>query len=96
MVTLQVADEGIPSSSVKSKRLSFFDGQPDHILPEHDQSLWLTGTFKAVARIIGHSILHSGPGLSRAVKHVFSSDEECGEPPTLVPEDIPDIIYDRW
>jgi hypothetical protein len=63
-------------------------------LPVHDQSLRLTGTFKALGRIIGHSILHRGPGLhglSPAVKHVLSSDEESEEPITLVPEDIPDI-----
>ena len=82
------------STSGKSKPLLFFEGQPDHRLPVHDQSLRLTGTFKALGRIIGHSILHGGPGLhelSPAVKHVLSSDEESEEPITLVPEDIPDI-----
>ena len=54
----RVADEGIPSTSGRSKPLLFFEGQPDHRLPVHDQSLWLTGTFKALGRIIGHSILH--------------------------------------
>ncbi len=78
----------------KSKPLLFFEGQPDHRLPVHDQSLRLTGTFKALGRIIGHSILHGGPGLhglSPAVKHILSSHEESEEPPILVPEDIPDI-----
>ena len=94
MLAVQVTDEGIASTSGKSKPLLFFEGQPDHRLPVHDQSLRLTGTFKALGRIIGHSILHRGPGLhglSPAVKHVLSSDEESEEPITLVPEDIPDI-----
>lgn len=58
VLAVQVADEGIPSTSGKSKPLLFFEGQPDHRLPIHDQSLRLTGTFKALRRIIGHSILH--------------------------------------
>ena len=63
-------------------------------LPIHDQSLRLTGTFKALGRIIGHSILHGGPGihgLSPAVKHVLTSDSETYQPPPIVPEDIVDI-----
>ena len=91
---MQVADEGIPSTSGRSKPLLFFEGQPDHRLPVHDQSLRLTGTFKALGRIIGHSILHGGPGLyglSPAIEHVLSSDEESEEPPPLVQEDIADI-----
>ena len=94
VLAVQVADEGIPSTSGRSKPLLFFEGQPDHRLPVHDQSLRLTGTFKALGRRIGHSILHGGPGLyglSPAIKHVLSSDEESEEPPPLVLEDIADI-----
>ena len=94
VLAVQVADEGIPSTSGRSKPLLFFEGQPDHRLPVHDQSLRLTGTFKALGRIIGHSILHGGPGLhglSPAVQHVLSSDDDSKEPPPLVLEDIPDI-----
>ena len=71
---IKVLDEGIPSKN--SKPAIFFEGQPDHRLPIHDQSLRLTGAFKAVGRIIGHSILHGGPGLpgiSCAVKHFLST-----------------------
>lgn len=74
VLSVRVADEGIPSTSVKSKPLLFFEGQQDHRLPVHDQSLRLPGTSKTLGRIIGHSILHGGPGLhglSPAVKHVL-------------------------
>lgn len=94
VLAMEVVDEGIPSGSGRSKPLIFFEGQPDHRLPIHDQSLRLTGTFKALGRIIGHSILHGGPGihgLSPAVKHVLTSDSETYQPPPIVPEDIVDI-----
>ena len=43
VLAVQVADEGIPSTSGRSKPLLFFEGQPDHRLPVHDQSLQLAG-----------------------------------------------------
>ena len=94
VLAMDVVDEGIPSCSGQSKPLIFFEGQPDHRLPVHDQSLRLTGAFKALGRIIGHSILHGGPGLyglSPAVKHVLTIGSESIEPPPIVPEDIVDI-----
>lgn len=94
VLAMEVVDEGIPSSSGQSKPLMFFEGEPDHRLPVHNQSLRLTGTFKALGRIIGHSILHGGPGLyglSPAVIHVLTSDSESCHPPPIVPEDIADI-----
>ena len=38
VLAVQVADEGIPSTSGRSKPLLLFEGQPDHRLPVHDQS----------------------------------------------------------
>ena len=89
---IKVVDEGIPISH--GKPLIFFEGQEDHRLPLHDQSLRLMGSFKTVGRIIGHSVLHGGPGLaglSPAVKHFLSTREDCQEPPPIVLEDIADI-----
>lgn len=40
---IKVADEGTPTSN--GKPLIFFEGQQDHCLPVHDQSLLLMGTF---------------------------------------------------
>ena len=89
---IKVVDEGIPNSH--GKPLIFFEGKEDHRLPLHDQSLRLMGSFKAVGHIIGHSILHGGPGLaglSPAVKHFLSTHESSHEPPPIVLEDIADI-----
>ncbi|CAB3995641.1 E3 ubiquitin- ligase UPL2-like [Paramuricea clavata] len=58
---IKVVDEGILTPN--GKPLIFFEGEQDHRPPIHDQSLRLMGTFKAVGRIIGHSVLHGGPGL---------------------------------
>ena len=49
------------------------------------------GSLKAVGHIIGHSILHGGPGLSPAVKHFLSTHESSHKPPPIVLEDIADI-----
>ena len=43
---VKTIEQGIPSTS--SKPLLFLEGEKDHLLPIHDQSLCLTGTFKAL------------------------------------------------
>ena len=57
----KVVKEGLPSSSA-GKPIAFSEGEPDHCIPVHDSVLRLTQSFKAVGRIIGHSVLYSGPG----------------------------------
>ncbi|XP_028412049.1 uncharacterized protein LOC114534777 [Dendronephthya gigantea] len=93
-LAMKVVEEGIPSAT--SKPLIFLEGDKDHLLPIHDQSLRLTGTFKALGRIIGHSILHGGPGLhglSPTAVHYFTTDHELlfQPPPPVTLDDIPDI-----
>lgn len=51
LTAMKIADEGIANTS---KPVIFFEGERDHRLPLHNQSLRLTGVFKAVGRIIGH------------------------------------------
>lgn len=90
---IKVAEEGFPSSGA-GKPIAFFEGEPDHRIPVHDSALRLTGSFKAVGRIIGHSVLHGGPGLtglSPAIKHYLSHAPDNQEPHPLTLEDIPDI-----
>ena len=58
---IKIIDEGIHSSC--GKPVVFLEGEADHRLPIHDQALRLTGAFKALGKMIGHSILHGGPGL---------------------------------
>lgn len=94
MNAVKIVEEGIPSSG---KHLLFLEGERDHRVPVHDQSLRLTGAFKALGRIIGHSILHGGPGvygLSPAIKSYFSTaedDSDHQQPPPVVLEDVPDM-----
>lgn len=92
-IAMKIADEGMATSS---KPVSFFEGEKDHRLPVHDQSLRLAGSFKAIGRIIGHCALHGGPalhGLSPAVKYYLSSPtvDLFETPPPLSVHDIPDI-----
>ena len=90
--TIRVLDEGIPSST--GKPLLFLEGQSDHRIPTHDHSLRLTGAYRAMGRIIGHSILHGGSGLhglSPAVKSYLSTGADSENPPIVTVEDIPDI-----
>ena len=71
---IKIIDEGIHSSL--SKPVVFLEGEEDHRLLIHDRALHLTGAFKPLGKMIGHSILHGGPGLddiSLAVKHYLST-----------------------
>ncbi|CAH3180557.1 unnamed protein product, partial [Porites lobata] len=92
---IKIIDEGIHSSC--GKPVVFLEGEADHRLPIHDQALRLTGAFKALGKMIGHSILHGGPGLhglSPAAKHYLSTgrggfDDQL--PPPIELADIADI-----
>lgn len=91
---ITVIAEGIPSLSGRSKPIIFFEGEKDHLIPIHDRTLRLSGAFKAAGRIIGHSILHGGPGLhgiSPAIKHLLATSTESDEPVPIVLEDVPDM-----
>lgn len=92
-IAMKIADEGMATAS---KPVIFFEGEKDHRLPVHDQSLRLTGYFEAIGRIIGHCALHGGPalhGLSPAVKYYLSNPtvDLFETPPPLSVHDIPDI-----
>ena len=90
---MKTVEEGIKSSG-SGKPLLFFEGKSDHPLPIHGQSLRLTGSFKAVGRIIGHYILHGGPGihgLSPAANDYWTKNSDSAEPPQIMLADIPDV-----
>ncbi|CAB4004248.1 Hypothetical predicted protein, partial [Paramuricea clavata] len=64
---VKIIEEGIEKAG---KPLMFLEGEDDHKVPIHDKALRCTVAFKAIGRIIGHSVLHGGPvvyGLSPAV-----------------------------
>ena len=86
--TIRVLDEGIPSST--GKPLLFLEGQSDHHIP----TVRLTGAYRAMGRIIAHSILHGRSwlhGLSPAVKNYLSTGADSENPPIVTVEDIPAI-----
>lgn len=91
--SIRVVNEGIPSLS--GKPVICLEGKSDHRIPVHDHSLGLTGAFKVVGKIIGHSILHDGPGIigfSPAVKHFLSNEMNSEtQPPQLSLQDILDM-----
>ena len=68
LCAMKIAQDGIGGGK---RHIIFFEGEKDHILPVHDQTLRCTGSFRAIGRIIGHSFIHNGPllyGISPAVK----------------------------
>jgi hypothetical protein len=74
----------IPQDGISGTRrpVIFFEGEEDHLVPIHDQTLRCTGSFKAIGRIIGHSFIHGGPvlyGLSPAVKRYWALTAEAGD-----------------
>jgi len=92
LTAMIIADEGIGNTF---KPVIYFEEEKDHRLPLHDQSLRITGAFKAIGRIIGHCALHDGPalhGLSPAINYYLSSPfvDSCENPPPISVEDIPD------
>jgi hypothetical protein len=99
LCAMNILDEGI---GMKDKPLVFLEGEDDHKLPIHDLSLRCTGAYKAIGRIIGHSVLHGGPflyGISPAVKHYWCvtgskriTDKDVAiQALPIVPEDISDL-----
>ncbi|CAB3999587.1 PREDICTED: uncharacterized protein LOC107356592 [Paramuricea clavata] len=99
LCAMKLVHEGIGGTG---KPILFFEGEEDHKLPTHDQSARSTGAFKAIGRIIGHSVLHWGPllyGLSPVVKRYWtaSASDGCDGSgaetilSSITLEDIPDI-----
>ena len=86
---------GIPREGMSGtgRPVVYFEGEADHLLPVHNQMLQQMGAFVCIGKIIGHSILHGGPGLfgiSSAAKHFWANNVE-ENPPLLVLDDIADI-----
>ena len=82
------------ATSYQTGRLVFLNPIPLHTV--HDQTLRLTGAFKACWSIIGHSILHGGPGLyglSPAAKHYItcSKEENIEDELHITLLDVPDV-----
>ena len=95
--SMKLVEDGIEK---EGKALLFFEGQENHKIPVHDQALRCTGAFRAIGRIIGHSLLHGGPvlyGLSPAVMGYWvltangKDDDLMLESLPLSLNDIPDI-----
>lgn len=99
LCAMKIVEEGL---SKNKKPLVFFYGEDNHLLPIHDQAFRCTGVFKAIGRIIGHSVLHGGPlpyGFSPAILHYWHvtgspqiKDKDIATHALpIVPEDIADL-----
>ena len=95
--SMKLVEDGIEK---EGKPLLFFEAEENHKIPLHDQALRCTGAFRAIGRIIGHSLLHGGPvlyGLSRALVGYWvltangKDDDLMLESLPLSLNDIPDI-----
>ncbi len=78
LCAMKIVQDGIGGSG---RHVIFFEGEEDHLIPIHDQTLRCTGSFKAIGRIIGHSFLHGGPllyGISPAVKRFWALTATSG------------------
>lgn len=51
----------------QGKTTHFFEGESYHMLPVHDQTVRYTEAFRAVGRIIAHSVLHKVVNSSETV-----------------------------
>lgn len=94
LCAIKMVDEGM---KISSKPTIFFMGETDHRIPLHDQASRVTGSFKAIGRIIAHSALHGGPsihGISPAIVHYLcnSAKELEYNPPPLSLNDIFQIL----
>lgn len=70
------------------------EGESDHLLPIHNQLLQQMGVYTCIGKMIGHSILHGGPGfygISQVAKHYWTHDDVQKNPPPMVIQDIPDL-----
>ena len=79
LCTMLIPQDGIGGIR---KPVIFFEGEQDHLIPIHDQTLRCTGSFKAFGRIIGHSFIHGGPvlyGLSPAIKRYWALTAKAGD-----------------
>ena len=92
---MKIADEGLSSPCGKTNPIIFFEGQTNHRIPIHDQSVRLMGALKAIGRIIGHCALH---GLSPAVQYywIYSEEDIDERPPPIAIEDVPDIDFRQF
>ena len=82
-------------NGIGSPRVMLFEGEKDHKIPVHNPVMRQTGAYRAAGKILGHSILHGGPGLfglSPAIKHYFSFKDLASFPPPLEMDDLSDYL----
>lgn len=69
----------------------FFIGEEDHQVPSTSKILLDSGLFVVVGRMVGHSVLHGGPGLNGLSTALFSTLIGQGEDGLVSIEDCPDM-----
>lgn len=71
-----------------------FEGQMDHLVPVHSEEYTASNYFKYAGKLIAHSVLHAGfglTGLSRAITEYLVTEDVNSCLPHLSEEDIPDL-----
>ena len=71
-----------------------FEGQIDHLVPVHSEEYTASNYFKYAGKLIAHSVLHAGfglTGLSRAITEYLLTEDVNSCLPHLSEEDIPDL-----
>lgn len=71
-----------------------FEGQMDHLVPVHSEEYTASNYFKYAGKLIAHSVLHAGfglTGLSRAITEYLVTGDVNSCLPHLSEEDIPDL-----
>lgn len=71
-----------------------FEGEMDHLVPVHSEEYIASDYFKYAGKLIAHSVLHAGfglTGLSRAITEYLVTEDVNSCLPYLTEEDIPDL-----
>ena len=77
-----------------NEKVTVLEGEADHKVPVANTMLRKTGMYEMFGKMIGHSILHGGPGiygLSPAVVHYLAVDNVKENPPSYSLLDVADV-----
>lgn len=89
-LSMKLLEEGFSLN----EKITVLEGEDDHKVPIANTMLRKAGIYETFGKMIGHSILHGGPGiygLSAAVIHYWTVDNTKENPPTYSLKDVADI-----
>lgn len=89
-LSMKLLEEGF----TLNEKVIVLEGEADHKVPIANTMLRKTGIYETFGKMIGHSILHGGPGiygLSAAVVHYWTVENDKDNPPIYSLKDVADI-----